>query len=48
MDRINKIPRKEMFTNEKAKQTFFQHLIVPIWHIIWVLLLKTHAHADFC
>ena len=23
-----------MFTNEKADQTFLQHLIVPVWHLL--------------
>ena len=44
-----------MCTNEKAKQTFTQHLPVPIWHvvksfevvIIPAVMLKTHARADF-
>ena len=43
-----------MCTNEKAKQTFLQHLAV-LWHvvksfevvIILVLNLKAHTHADF-
>ena len=34
MGQINKIPRKEMCTNEKAKQTFLRNLPVPAQHII--------------
>ena len=34
IDRINKIFRKKMFTNEKAEQTFLQHLIVPVWQLV--------------
>ena len=44
-----------MCVDEKGKQTFLQHLPVPVGHIlksfevvtIPVLKLKTHAHADF-
>ena len=34
IDRINKIFRKKMFTNEKAEQTFLQHLIVHVWQLV--------------
>ena len=44
-----------MCTNEKAKQTFIQHLPVPVQLIVKsfevvivpVLMLKIHAHVDF-
>ena len=55
IDRINKILRERNVYYEKAKQNLFQHLPVPVWHVVMsievatisVLMLKTHAHADF-
>ena len=46
---------KKMCTNEKAMQTFSQHLPVPVWQVvssfeivmISVLILKTHMHIDY-
>ena len=41
-----------MFTNEKAEQTFLQHLIVPVWQLVksfevvlsQVLYVEKHMH----
>ena len=51
----NKILKKEICINEKAKQTFLQHLPVPVQLIVKsfevlivpFLKLKIHVHADF-
>ena len=49
------IKTKKMCTNEKAMQTFSQHLPVPVWQVvrsfeivmISVLILKTHMHIHY-
>ena len=43
-----------MFTNEKAEQTFLQHLIVPVWQLVksfkvvlsQVLYVEKHMHMQ--
>mgnify|MGYP006897943737 CR=1 FL=1 len=42
-----------MWTNEKAKQIFLQHLPVPVWHIVksfdlaMIPVLYAETYADF-